>query len=85
MNTDSFNKVNFDNDFNYDSETESEHSSDPLDSSFPVSQQEYSTEETNDDDSDDEEETDLIKEPSSDSIFMVYWSQLSTVLSDCFI
>ena len=85
MNTDSFNKLNFDNDFNYDSETESEYSSDPLDSSFHVSQQEFSTEETNDDDSDDEEETDLIKEPSSDSIFMVYWSQLSTVLSDCFV
>lgn len=85
MNTDSFNKLNFDNGFNYDSETESEYSSDPLDSSFHVSQQEFSTEETNDDDSDDEEETDLTEEQSSNSIFIVYWSQLSNVLSDCFI
>ena len=85
VNTDSFNKPNFDHDFNYGSETESEFRSDPGDSSFHVSQEEYSTEETNDDDINDEEETDLIKDPSSDSIFMVYWSQLSTLLSDCFI
>ena len=86
MNTDSFNKPNFDNDFNYGSETESEYSSDPLDSSFHVSQREYSIEEIDDDDDDKDgkEETDLIKEPSSDSISMVYWSQLSTLLSDCF-
>ena len=85
VNADSFNKLNFDNDFNYGSETESEYSSDPLDSSFHVSQEEYSTEETNDDDIDDEEEADLIEEPSSDSIFTVHWSQLSTLLPDCFI
>ena len=82
VNTDSFNKPNFDNDFSYGSETESKYSSDPLDSSFHVSQEEYSIEETNDDDIDDEEETDLIKEPSFDSVFMVYWAQLSTLLSD---
>ena len=70
MNTDSLDKSNFD-DFNYGSETEIVYCSDPLDSSFHVSQ-EYSTEETNDNDKDDEEETDLIKESSSDSIFMVY-------------
>ena len=85
VNTDSFNKPNFDNDLNYGSETESEYSSDPLDPSFHVSQEEYNTEETNDNDKDDEEETDLIKEPSSDSTFMVYWSQQSTLLPDCFI
>ena len=51
---------------------------------FIFSQEEYGGEEINDDDID-EEETDLIREPSSDSIFMVYWSQLSTLLSDCFI
>lgn len=51
---------------------------------FIFSQEKYSAEEINDDDID-EEETDLIREPSSDSIFMVYWSQLSTLLSDCFI
>ena len=66
VNADSFNKPNFDNDFNYGSETESEYSRDPFDSSFHVSQEEYSTEETNDDvdddddDDDDEEETYLI-------------------------
>ena len=63
VNNDSFNKSNRDNDSNYGSETESEFSSDPLDSSFHVRQDEYITEETNDDDIDDKEETDLIKEP----------------------
>ena len=43
VNTDSFNKPNFDNDLNYGSETENEYSSNPLDSSFHVSQEEYST------------------------------------------
>ena len=84
VNTDSLDKSNFD-DFNYGSETESAYSSDPLGSSFHVSQEEYSTEETNTNDKEDEEETDLIKEPSSDSLFMVCWFQLSTLFSDCFI
>ena len=63
VNTDSFNKLNFDNDFDYGSETESEFSCDSLDSLFHVSQEEYITEETNYDDIDDQEKTNLIKEP----------------------
>ena len=43
VNTDSFNKPNFDNDFNYGSETEREYSSNPLDPLFHVGQEEYST------------------------------------------